>query len=161
MTATPGTVQITLGLSPHSRAVKYAESLGVATLPTAAKKYIDELEPHLKRRSIVEQEIRNLVQLQGDREVDLIQEIEIDGKLSVAALERELKSRKHTDENYSKLQEQLLHFRDEGSYLDAEIKALENRIRTAHTEMMMIASHLDFLAAEKQNQTLNRMLGSL
>lgn len=155
-----GSVQITLPLPASSRAAKYAQELGVTRLADEANGLLGELEPLLKRRAFLEQQIRNGVQFQDERERDLMADIVSEGVVSsIAAQDRELKNRKASDEAYHKLTVDLVAFRDELSDVEVAIRLTEHKLRSVHNQMNLLSSHLDFLAAEKQHQTMNRVLG--
>lgn len=155
-----GSVQITLPLPASSRAAKFAQELGVTRLADEANGLIGELEPLLNRRAFLEQQVRNAVQFQDEREHDLIIEIAgEEGFTSIAAQDRELKNRKRVDPHWSKFTAELLAFRDELSTLEAKIRITEHKIRSVHNRMNLLSSHLDFLSTEKQHQTTNRVLG--
>lgn len=155
-----GSVQITLPLPASSRAAKYAQELGVTRLADEANGLLGELEPLLRRRAFLEQQVRNGVQFQDERERELVVDIASEGTFSsLAAQERELKNRKGTDESYRKLTIELLTFRDELSDVEVAIRLAEHKLRSVHNQMNLLSSHLDYLAAEKQHQTMNRVLG--
>lgn len=138
--------------------VTYAETeLGVHEVYEAAHVARDTLDGYFSEVATKRDERRRIESAIEDREADLlIEEYSKHADMSVAAMERHMKSVKHRDEELRKLKPELASVISDIEGLEYDIRVAEADVRIAVARMTELGGYLTYLAAAKNSTTGNQ-----
>lgn len=152
---------VTVHLPANSRPVKYAEELGVTRLFEELQGLQEQYGGELEGRNQAEQSMREARDLIDERKYELMEKIGADSTLtSQAAIDRAFRSLCGKDQLLGEREQQYRQYQDQLGDYEVAVKHVEAKIRAHLAQMRILGGYLEYLAAERQGRTLNRVLGT-
>lgn len=154
--------ELRIEFRPRGRAVTYAEELGLNDFHEESKAASDALGVLYHQRTQGESKIRHLKAAIEGRTAIVTSETETGETFaSQAALERSIKRALAGDEELVDLYQQLRVLQDEVGEIEAEVKSNERSHHTATARVNQLAGYFAYLAASKEAQTADKLIGQI